>query len=139
MAAAREGVADVYERIPSPNADLRGVRGDYGEAGAIDRYGPAFDSSVFGARRLRPFWIPPETTVPSSCSDTRTLPRTSAVPHRGDDRQLWGRRRRGAGVVFVCTKPRVRWAVLWNRSTISMLDGGGEILDGSISAATGVV
>ena len=114
------GVADVYERIPSPQRQSAVVfAGNYGEAGAIDRYGRAFGlPRAYSAHNaFARFGIPPDDDGPvivlgyqnpstdfSGCRIAATIDNGADV-----DNEEQG------GSVFVCTKPRVRWAVLWNQ------------------------
>jgi 4-amino-4-deoxy-L-arabinose transferase-like glycosyltransferase len=113
-------VADVYERIPGAQRQSAVVfAGNYGEAGAIDRYGGAFGlPRAYSAHNaFARFGIPPDDDGPvivlgyqnpstdfSGCRIAATIDNGADV-----DNEEQG------GSVFVCTKPRVRWAVLWKQ------------------------
>jgi 4-amino-4-deoxy-L-arabinose transferase-like glycosyltransferase len=118
-------VANVYTSIPDRQRRTAVVfTGNYGEAGAIDRYGGALGlPRAYSAHNaFARFGIPPDDNGPvvvlgyedpstdfSGCRLSATIDNDADV-----DNEEQG------GSVFVCAKPRVPWAVLWNQ--LSHLD-----------------
>jgi 4-amino-4-deoxy-L-arabinose transferase-like glycosyltransferase len=113
-------VADVYARIPDPQRRSAVVfAGNYGEAGAIDRYGAALGlPRAYSAHNaFARFGIPPDDDGPvivlgyhdpsthfSGCRSAATIDNRADVNNEEQ-----------GGSVFVCAKPRAPWAVLWNQ------------------------
>ena len=113
-------VADVYSALPSPDRATAVIyAGNYGEAGAIDRFGPALGlpRAYSGHNALARFGIPPDDAGPvvvlgyhDPSTDFDGCHRVAAIDNRADvDNEEQG------GSVFVCAKPRLPWAALWTQ------------------------
>ncbi|HEX2149549.1 MAG TPA: glycosyltransferase family 39 protein, partial [Actinomycetota bacterium] len=115
-----ETVASVYEGLsPEDRARTTLFTSNYGEAGAIERYGPAFGLPL-PASGHNNYWLwgpppddkdlaiavgVPESTVSEICADYRLAARIES-PH-GIDNDQDGR------PVWVCPRMRATWKTLW--------------------------
>ncbi len=111
-------VAEVYDGLtPAERATAVIFAGNYGEAGAIDRFGPAFGlpRAYSGHNAYARFGIPPASDGPvlvlghrdpsvdfSDCRRAATI--DNGVDVDNEER---------GGVVYVCERPRLPWAALW--------------------------
>jgi 4-amino-4-deoxy-L-arabinose transferase-like glycosyltransferase len=115
-------VARVYERIPETERRRAVVfTGNYGQAGAIDRFGPALGlPRAYSAHNAYARWgVPPASSGPVIVLGDRApfgafegcRPAATIDNGVGLDNEEQG------GTVFVCTRPREPWARLWPRLT----------------------
>jgi hypothetical protein len=115
-------VGDVYDRLPAAQRATAVVfTGNYGEAGAIDRYGPelglprAYSAHNAYAR----FGIPPGSAGPVILLGHGVVApefvgcRRAARIDNGIDVE----NEEQGGTVLLCERPRVAWALLWPRLT----------------------
>jgi hypothetical protein len=113
-------VAGVYDSLPESRRQTAVVfAANYGEAGAIDRFGPALGlPRAYSAHNaFARFGIPPDDHGPvvvlgydDPANDFRGCRRAAVIDNGADvDNEEQG------GSVFVCAKPRVPWAALWNQ------------------------
>jgi hypothetical protein len=115
-------VADVYEVLPAAERARAVIfTGNYGEAGAVDRYGPrlrlprAYSAHNAYAR----FGVPPDSAGPvivlgyrDASVDFRGCRAAAAVDNdAGVENEEQG------GTVFVCDAPTEPWAALWPELT----------------------
>jgi 4-amino-4-deoxy-L-arabinose transferase-like glycosyltransferase len=112
-------VADVYESLSMAQRRTAVIfAGNYGEAGAVARYGGALGlPRVYSAHNaLARFGIPSDNDGPvvvigyhDPSSDFSGCRRAATIDNGADvDNEEQG------GPVFVCAKPRAPWARLWN-------------------------
>jgi len=113
-------VADVYAGLPDIQRRSAVVfAANYGEAGAIDRYGGALGlPRAYSAHNaFARFGIPPDDNGPvvvlgyhHPATDFSGCRRAATIDNGADvDNEEQG------GLVFVCAKPRAPWARLWNQ------------------------
>jgi len=113
-------VADVYRSLPETQRRSAVVfAGNYGEAGAIDRYGPdlGLPRAYSAHNAFARFGTPPGADGPilvlgysNPSRDFSGCRRAATIDNRADvDNEEQG------GSVFVCTKPRLPWAALWTQ------------------------
>lgn len=113
-------VADVYHALPPGEAaDAVIITGNYGEAGALDRYGEAHDlPQIFsGHNELHSYGPPPETATTviavglpmprlqnwfERCDEAATLDNGLGVDNEEQDR-----------IVAICRDPKRPWPALW--------------------------
>jgi 4-amino-4-deoxy-L-arabinose transferase-like glycosyltransferase len=115
-------VADVHRALPAAErASAVVFTGNYGEAGAIDRYGPALGlPRAYSGHNAYARWGKPPGSVgpvivvgfrqPSTAFDGC---RPAARIDNGVDLE----NEEQGGTVFVCGRPRAPWALLWPRLT----------------------
>ena len=117
-------VAAIYAALPAEQKpDTRVLAGNYGEAGAIDLYGPAYDIppviSGINSYRLRGFGQPPPQTVivlGFAPQELRQLFVSCYLAGRITNRYgVENEETRIHPEIFVCRTPRVSWPVLWER------------------------
>jgi Dolichyl-phosphate-mannose-protein mannosyltransferase len=123
-----ETIADAYREIPRRNRAVI-LTGNYGEAGAIDRYGPALGlPNAYSGHNAYGDWGPPPDgsgpviTVGLEAPGSRVVPARAGVPgaelrdcdvvaridnDAGVDNEERGRR------VLVCREPRRPWSRIW--------------------------
>ena len=117
-----EQIATVYRQIPAaerPAAAI--VTSNYGEAGAVDRFGAALGlPPAFSGHNGYWYWGPPPaatSTVVAVGFDQATLERSFADVRAGarlDNPYGVDNDERGA-LVLVCRGPRADWSALWPR------------------------
>ena len=115
-------VADVHDGLPpAERATAVIFTGNYGEAGAIDRYGPALGlpRAYSGHNAYARFGMPPGSAGPVIVLGYRSPDvdfegcRAAATIDNGVDLE----NEEQGGTVFVCDRPRAPWAVLWPELT----------------------
>ena len=115
-------VARVHERLPAAQrAGAVVFTGNYGEAGAIDRYGPGLGlpRAYSGHNAYARFGIPPGSAGPIIVLGFRSPDlafegcRAAATIDNGVDLE----NEEQGGTVFVCARPRAPWAELWPELT----------------------
>jgi hypothetical protein len=113
-------VGRVYASLPAAERRTAVVfAGNYGEAGAIDRFGPAqgLPRAYSGQNAYARFGIPPGSAGPvivlgydDPSVDFRGCRRAATIDNgAGLDNEEQG------GGVFVCARPREPWARAWRR------------------------
>jgi 4-amino-4-deoxy-L-arabinose transferase-like glycosyltransferase len=111
-------VARVYESLPAAERRTAVVfAGNYGEAGAIDRYGPALGlpRAYSGHNAYARFGKPPDSSGPvivlgyrdPSVDFARCRAAATVDNGVGLDNEEQG------GTVFVCARPAASWDVIW--------------------------
>jgi len=97
-------IADVYHHLPAADQPTAAViTSNYGEAGAVDLYGPAFGlPHAFSGHSGYWYWGPPPATA-------RTIVRLGT---RLDNHLRIENDEQGA-TVWVCSQPRDGWPTLW--------------------------
>jgi 4-amino-4-deoxy-L-arabinose transferase-like glycosyltransferase len=113
-------VADVYERIPDEERRTAVIfTGNYGEAGAIDRFGPALGlPRAYSGHNAYARWGKPAASsgpvivlgdrAPYGAFEgCRQVARIDNGVDLDNEEQ--------GGPVFVCTRPREPWTALWSR------------------------
>lgn len=122
-------VADVYQQLPDREGAVI-LAGNYGEAGAIDRYGPALGlPRAYSGHNAYGDWGPPPTSggpVIAVGLDSRDAPVAPSIADPGVDAQLRectpaaridndaavDNQERGTRVL-VCAGPRRAWSKVW--------------------------
>ena len=111
-------VARVYNSLPAREQRRAVVfTGNYGEAGAVDRYGPALGlpRAYSGHNAYARFGVPPDGAAPVVVLGYRD-PSTDFEGCRGAatiDNGVGLENEEQGGTVFVCTGPREPWSELW--------------------------
>jgi Dolichyl-phosphate-mannose-protein mannosyltransferase len=117
-------VAAAYATIPAPQrADATIVTDNYGEAGAVDRYGPALGLPVaYSGLNAFGYWGPPPATATwavvvsedgpplpllRACRYVRRVTNSSGVDN--EESQF--------AAIYVCRAPAAGWAATWPRFT----------------------
>jgi hypothetical protein len=115
-------IADVFHQLPATSqATAAIVTSNYGEAGAIDRYGPALGlPHPFSGHNAYWYWGPPPATADTIVAVG--FPRTFLEQSFGDvrlgtrlDNHLHITNDEQAAPVWVCSQPRDTWPALWPR------------------------
>ncbi len=119
-----EAVAAIYAALPAEQKPgTRVLAGNYGEAGAINLYGPAYHLpqaiSAVNSYHLRGYGHPPPQTVIAlgfapqdleqlfmSCYQAGTVTNRYGVENQET---------RDHPDIFVCRAPRLSWPALWER------------------------
>lgn len=113
-------VADVYEALPAqdkPGTVL--LTGNYGEAGALDRYGPALGLPAVYSGQNELWWLgppPPSATVVVLVTQGDPARSTAfgSCEHKADLDNGYGvENEEQTARVFVCRDLRGTWAELW--------------------------
>ena len=111
-------VANVYERLPAGERETAVIfTGNYGEAGAIDRFGAAYGlpRAYSGHNAYARFGVPPDGAGPVILVGYATPTtdfvdcRAAAVVDNGVDLE----NEEQGGTVFVCARPRKPWSEIW--------------------------
>ena len=111
-------VADVYASLPAADRESAVVfTGNYGEAGAIDRFGAAYGlpRAYSGHNAYARFSQPPDAAAPVVVIGYRDPSgvfagcRPAAVVDNGVDLE----NEEQGGTIFVCARPRRPWSELW--------------------------
>ncbi|MEP6526394.1 MAG: hypothetical protein ABJA86_04445, partial [Nocardioidaceae bacterium] len=117
-------VADAYATIPAPQrADATIVTENYGEAGSVERYGPALGLPyAYSGLNAFGYWGPPPATatrvtvvaedgpplpVFRQCRFVRRVTNSSGVDN--EESQF--------AAIYVCRAPAAGWAATWPRFT----------------------
>ncbi len=115
-------VADVYAVLPEPDkANAIIIAGNYGEYGALDRYGPPYHlPPVYsGQNALYYLGRPPETArvalliVEDATPDRLNRGFASCVQEGKLDNEVGVDNEEQTATIWVCRDPRESWAVLW--------------------------
>jgi len=111
-------IAGVYERLPAGERETAVIfTGNYGEAGAIDRFGAAYGlpRAYSGHNAYARFGVPPDGAGPvilvgyAAPSTDFDDCRAAAVVENGVDLD----NEEQGGTVFVCARPRQPWNEIW--------------------------
>jgi 4-amino-4-deoxy-L-arabinose transferase-like glycosyltransferase len=117
-----ETVADIYDRLPSEERSQTAVlTGNYGEAGAINMYGPAHDlpEAISG---INSYWLrgygnpPPQTLIVVGFSPERLERFFATCVLAGQVTNRYGvenEETRFHPDIFVCREPHQPWPELW--------------------------
>ena len=117
-------VAGIYAALPAEQkAGTRVLAGNYGEAGAINLYGPAYDLpqaiSAVNSYHLRGYGhSPPQTVIVLGFApqDIQQLFMSCYLAGRVTNRYgVVNEETRDHPEIFVCRAPRVSWPALWER------------------------
>jgi hypothetical protein len=117
-------VADAYATIPAPQrADATIVTENYGEAGSVERYGPALGlPDAYSGLNAFGYWGPPPATatwvtvvaedgppmpVLRQCRFVRRVTNSSGIDN--EESQF--------AAIYVCRAPAAGWAATWPRFT----------------------
>ncbi|MCB8985870.1 MAG: glycosyltransferase family 39 protein [Ardenticatenaceae bacterium] len=115
-------VADIYHRLPvEEQAHTAVLAGNYGEAGALDLYGPDYDLPpvISGANSL---WArgygdpPPETVIVVGFEGTYATHLFASCQPQGRVRNQYGVKNEETNfhsMLYVCRQPRRPWPELW--------------------------
>ena len=115
-------IAGVFHELPpAGQATVAIVASNYGEAGAIDRYGPAYGLPLaFSGHNAFWYWGPPPATADTvvAVGFARTFLEQSfgdvRLGTRLDNHLRVANQEQGVPV-WVCSQPRDTWATLWPR------------------------
>ena len=119
-----ETVARIYAALPANDRPQAGIlTGNYGEAGAINLYGPAYGlpEAIGGANS---YWLrgygnpPPQTLIVLGFSQADALRSFESCTTAGLVTNRYGVRNEEARehpVILVCRGPREPWPELWKR------------------------
>ena len=117
-------VAGIYVALPAEQkVGTRVLAGNYGEAGAINLYGPAYDLpqaiSAVNSYHLRGYGhSPPQTVIVLGFApqDIQQLFMSCYLAGRVTNRYgVVNEETRDHPEIFVCRAPRVSWPALWER------------------------
>jgi hypothetical protein len=113
-------IAGVYHQLPAADqATAAVVTSNYGEAGAIDRYGPEFGlPHAFSGHNGYWYWGPPPATariIVAVGFPRSFLERSFGHVHLGTrlDNHLRIANDEQGAPVWVCSQPRDSWPTLW--------------------------
>ncbi len=119
-----ETVADIYASLPAEEKAQAGIlAGNYGEAGAINLYGPAYGlpEAISG---INSYWLrgygdpPPQTLVVVGYTHDDTERMFEACDLAGQNTNRYGVKNeemRDHPDIFVCRRPRLPWPDFWKR------------------------
>jgi 4-amino-4-deoxy-L-arabinose transferase-like glycosyltransferase len=119
-----ETVAGIYAALPANDRPQAGIlTGNYGEAGAINLYGPAYGlpEAISGANS---YWLrgygspPPQTLIVLGFSQADALRAFESCTVAGRVTNRYGVRNeetRDHPVILLCRGPREAWPELWKR------------------------
>ena len=119
-----ETIANVYAALPAEEKPkTRVLTGNYGEAGAIDLYGPAYGlpPAISG---VNSYWLrgygnpPPEVLIVLGFSKdklNKLFATCSAAGHITNRYGLANEETKYHPDIFVCREPRQSWADLWEK------------------------
>jgi len=117
-------VAGIYQSLPTEERAATGIlAGNYGEAGAIDLYGPAhgLPQAISG---INTYWLrgygnpPPETIIALGRSEEglkRLFATCRLVGHITNSYGVENEETRDHPDIFVCSSPRESWDTLWQK------------------------
>jgi 4-amino-4-deoxy-L-arabinose transferase-like glycosyltransferase len=115
-------IAGIFHQLPAASqATAAIVASNYGEAGAIDRYGPAYGlPPAYSGHNAYWYWGPPPATADTIVAIG--FPRTFLEQSFGDvrlgtrlDNHLRIANQEQGAPVWVCSQPRDSWPTLWPR------------------------
>ena len=111
-------VARVYGALPaSDRATAVVFTGNYGEAGAVDRFGPAYGlpRAYSGHNAYARFGVPPGSSGPVIVLGYRdpSPDFVACTPAATVDNGMGLENEEQGGTVFVCERPRAPWSTLW--------------------------
>jgi 4-amino-4-deoxy-L-arabinose transferase-like glycosyltransferase len=117
-------VAAAFRTIPtSQRADATILTENYGEAGAIDRYGPAIGlPNAYSGLNAYGYWGPPPSTatwvtvVSEDGPPSRLLRQCRYVKHVTNNAGVDNEESQSAAI-YVCRAPAAGWAVSWPKLT----------------------
>jgi 4-amino-4-deoxy-L-arabinose transferase-like glycosyltransferase len=119
-----QAVADVYAGLPADDRQRAGIlAGNYGEAGAIDLYGPAYGLPEM-ISAVNSYWLrgygdpPPETLIVLGMGSANAYMLFDACRVGGRITNRYGvmnEETRDHPVIYVCRAPRLPWPVMWER------------------------
>jgi len=119
-----ETIAGIYASLPAEeNAQAGILAGNYGEAGAINLYGPAYGlpEAISG---INSYWLrgygdpPPQTLVVVGYTHDDTERMFEACDLAGQNTNRYGVKNeemRDHPDIFVCRRPRLPWPDFWKR------------------------
>jgi 4-amino-4-deoxy-L-arabinose transferase-like glycosyltransferase len=115
-------IAEVYDHVPPSQRGATSIlASNYGEAGAVDRFGPAFGlPHAFSGDDGFWYWGPPPSSAHTLVAigfGRQQLERSFAhcQLHRRLDNGVGVDNQEQGQPVWVCTTPRASWRVLWPR------------------------
>lgn len=119
-----ETVAGIYNGLPADEKPLTGIlTGNYGEAGAVNLYGPAYGlpTAISG---INSYWLrgpgdpPPQTAIVLGFNARQALSCFLSCTEAGRITNPYGVKNEESGqhpIIYLCREPRIPWPELWKR------------------------
>jgi 4-amino-4-deoxy-L-arabinose transferase-like glycosyltransferase len=116
-------IASIRDSLPPQQQSSLGILvGNYGEAGAVEFYGPAYHLpppiSMTNSAWLRGYPIPPPTTLIvlgfSRAEADRAFTSCRLAGHNGNSQGIRNEESQAHPDIFVCGPPRKPWPIFWH-------------------------